>query len=31
MGHANVSITLDHHGLLMPGSEAEAPSCSTPI
>jgi hypothetical protein len=24
MGHANISITLDHYGHLMPGSEAEA-------
>lgn len=24
MGHANVSITLDRYGHLMPGSEAEA-------
>jgi integrase len=24
MGHANISITLDHYGYLMPGSEAEA-------
>jgi integrase len=25
MGHANISITLDRYGHLMPGSEAEAP------
>lgn len=24
MGHANISITLDRYGYLMPGSEAEA-------
>jgi integrase len=24
MGHANISITLDRYGHLMPGSEAEA-------
>ena len=24
MGHANISITLDRYGQLMPGSEAEA-------
>jgi integrase len=26
MGHANISITLDRYGHLMPGSEAEAAS-----
>jgi hypothetical protein len=31
MGHANISITLDRYGHLMPGNEAEAASCSTPI
>jgi integrase len=28
-GHANISITLDRYGHLMPGSEAEAAACST--
>jgi integrase len=27
MGHANISITLDRYGHLMPGSEAEAAGC----
>ena len=30
MGHANIAITLDLYGHLMPGSEAEAAICSTP-
>ena len=29
MGHANISITLDRYGHLMPGSEEEAASFST--
>ena len=32
MGHANISITLDRYGHLMPGTEAEAAGlCSMPI
>ena len=30
MGHANISITLDRYGHLMPGSEAEGRGCLMP-
>ena len=30
MGHANISITLDRYGHLMPGNEGEAASLRTP-
>ncbi|MEA2221139.1 MAG: hypothetical protein QOJ35_3765, partial [Solirubrobacteraceae bacterium] len=30
MGHANISITLDRYGHLMPSNEATQPSCWTP-
>lgn len=30
MGHANISITLDRYGRLMPGSETRRPNSSTP-
>jgi hypothetical protein len=31
MGHANISITLDRYGHLMPGNEAEAAGLLDPI
>ena len=30
MGHANISITLDRYGHLMPGNEEERQGCSMP-
>jgi integrase len=31
MGHSSITITLDRHGHLMPGNEANLPSGSTTI